>query len=317
MRNPRLYLMLVYLIGVLLLFIGLRFIISPEIGETGYGLVFTENGNYSFHYIKGIRDVFSGLLFLILAFGRQYRALGAALLLGSIIPMTDAWIVLAYQSMPFATAIAHLSAIVLCLLGGVGLLRSNNQQNGSDLSESRPVKIINSARNTGETLIEMEVAENASTPLHYHNKFSETFRVLSGELLVTKNKVTHLLEAGDQITIERKEIHSFSNSGQSPCTLLVTLRPGSRDFETAMQVYNGLAQDGAARSSGIPARWVDLAVFLKLNDTHMKGLMKLGEWLLNGTAHTAERLGYTKRLINKYTVVQTSTDETKDALIGL
>ena len=55
------------LIGFGLVFIGVRFLAAPEIGEHGYGLDFSENADYSFHYIKGIRDLFCGILIFSLA----------------------------------------------------------------------------------------------------------------------------------------------------------------------------------------------------------------------------------------------------------
>lgn len=113
---------LAYLIGALLVFIGLRFLISPEAGEAGYGIVFAEESNYSFHYIKGIRDLFAGLLFLLLAITRQFEALGIALLAGTVIPVLDSWIVLFYQQLPFNLSISHILAIVMCLVSGIGLL---------------------------------------------------------------------------------------------------------------------------------------------------------------------------------------------------
>lgn len=47
-----------FLAGLGLIFLGTRFLLSPEIAETGYGIHFNEQGDYSFHYIKGIRIYF-------------------------------------------------------------------------------------------------------------------------------------------------------------------------------------------------------------------------------------------------------------------
>ena len=49
-----------FITGLGLLFIGVRFLLSPEVAEVGYGIHFNEQGDYSFHYIKGIRDILSG-----------------------------------------------------------------------------------------------------------------------------------------------------------------------------------------------------------------------------------------------------------------
>ena len=51
-----------FITGLGLIFLGARFLLSPEVAEAGYGIHFNEQGDYSFHYIKGIRDILSGLL---------------------------------------------------------------------------------------------------------------------------------------------------------------------------------------------------------------------------------------------------------------
>lgn len=56
-----------------LISLGARFVISPETAEAGYGIRFKKQGDYSFHYIKGIRDLFAGLIFCILVLSKQTR----------------------------------------------------------------------------------------------------------------------------------------------------------------------------------------------------------------------------------------------------
>jgi hypothetical protein len=40
--------------------------LAPATAQAGYGIHFNAHGDYSFHYIKGIRDVFSGLVICLL-----------------------------------------------------------------------------------------------------------------------------------------------------------------------------------------------------------------------------------------------------------
>ena len=80
------------LIGVGLLFLGGRFLLAPEVGQKGYGLNH-DQPNYAFHYIKGIRDIFSGLIIVLLAWYQNRRPLFLTLLAGSIIPFADVLIV--------------------------------------------------------------------------------------------------------------------------------------------------------------------------------------------------------------------------------
>ena len=79
----RISFVIAFLTGLGMIFIGTRFLLSPETAEAGYGIHFTEQGDYSFHYIKGIRDIFSGLLLCVFALLNDRRALGVTLLAGT------------------------------------------------------------------------------------------------------------------------------------------------------------------------------------------------------------------------------------------
>src|SRR5437762_13571165 len=82
------------LLGLGLIFIGSRFLLAPEIAERGFGILVANQGDFAFHSIKGIRDLFTGLLITLLALTGQRKALAFCLLLGTLVPVTDGWIVL-------------------------------------------------------------------------------------------------------------------------------------------------------------------------------------------------------------------------------
>ncbi len=111
-----------FLTGLGLIFLGARFLLSPEVAEAGFGMHFNEHGDYSFHYMKGIRDIVSGLLMCVFVLMNERRALGITLLTGTLIPVTDMLIVLSksYNSLP--QAVPHIIAIVICLVSGIILL---------------------------------------------------------------------------------------------------------------------------------------------------------------------------------------------------
>jgi len=110
------------LTGLGMIFIGVRFLIAPEPAEAGFGLHFNEQGDYSFHYIKGIRDLFSGIAICLLIFSKQIKALGLILLAGAIIPTADMLIVLSKPYNGIAQAMAHITAIIICSVVGTILL---------------------------------------------------------------------------------------------------------------------------------------------------------------------------------------------------
>lgn len=113
-----------FLTGLGLIFIGVRFLITPESGEIGFGIHFNEQGDYSFHYVKGIRDIFSGMLICILFLSKQIKALAITLLVGTIIPIVDMIIVLSKNYNSITQAIPHISAIIVCSVIGAILLKN-------------------------------------------------------------------------------------------------------------------------------------------------------------------------------------------------
>jgi len=111
-----------FLTGLGLIFLGTRFLIAPETAEVGYGIHFNEQGDYSFHYAKGIRDLMSGLLICIFVLSKQTKALGTTLLVGTIVPIVDMLIILSKPYNGISQAIVHISAIIACSVFGIILL---------------------------------------------------------------------------------------------------------------------------------------------------------------------------------------------------
>jgi hypothetical protein len=104
------------LLGLGMLFIGLRFLLAPRAGAEGFGVFLPPaDVNYAFHYAKGIRDVFSGLLLVAFAGLGYDRPLAWVLLLGALIPSVDLSIVLTQPTATLALALPHLIAIGLLL----------------------------------------------------------------------------------------------------------------------------------------------------------------------------------------------------------
>ena len=111
-----------FITGLGLIFLGGRFLLSPEVAEAGYGIHFNEQGDYSFHYIKGIRDIFSGLLLCVFVLMNEKRALGVTLLAGTIVPVTDVLVVLSKSYNGVQQAMPHITAIIICFVFGIILL---------------------------------------------------------------------------------------------------------------------------------------------------------------------------------------------------
>lgn len=80
-----------FLVAVGIIFIGLRFIVDPLAGATGFGIPLKE---LSYGRIKGIRDIFSGLVLLPFLFLKMRIPTALALTTAIIVPATDFSIVL-------------------------------------------------------------------------------------------------------------------------------------------------------------------------------------------------------------------------------
>jgi len=111
-----------FLTGLGIIFLGVRFFISPEVATAAFGIRFNAGGDYSFDHIKGIRDIFSGLLVCAFVLMNERRALGATLLAAAIIPINDMLIVLSKSYNGIPQAMPHIIAIIICSVFGIILL---------------------------------------------------------------------------------------------------------------------------------------------------------------------------------------------------
>ena len=114
-----------FLLGAGMIFLGTRFFLSPEVATAGFGIRFNSNGDYSFHYIKGIRDIFSGALLCALVLLKERRALGLTLLIATMIPVSDMLVVFSKSYNGVQQAIPHIVATAICLVVGILLLTTS------------------------------------------------------------------------------------------------------------------------------------------------------------------------------------------------
>ena len=91
-RSVSFWLILLLALGII--FVGARFIIDPAAGAAGFGIPFSNKADEAFGRIKGIRDIFSGLVLLPLLFLRMRKIAGYVFTTTIIIPATDCLIVL-------------------------------------------------------------------------------------------------------------------------------------------------------------------------------------------------------------------------------
>ena len=81
---------LVALIAAGIIFIGARFIVSPLVGATGFGVPVAESQTFTYLWAKGTRDIVCGLFLLAFLWLKvSRRVLAAFIFVASLIPIGD------------------------------------------------------------------------------------------------------------------------------------------------------------------------------------------------------------------------------------
>src|SRR5262244_3590871 len=115
-----------YLSGVIaaaIIFIGCRFLVAPSAAATAYGVPAAEPHSQAYLSAKGIRDIASGLFAaMLIAYGSAH-ALGWFMLIASIIPLSDAVIVLHQGgSRTVAFGVHGGTAVAILIISGLLLI---------------------------------------------------------------------------------------------------------------------------------------------------------------------------------------------------
>ena len=84
------------LIPVAIIVIGVNFILNPIGASTAYGIPIHDPAAFPFMWVKGIRDVFSGLVVLTFLFRGERRTTAILFALAIFIPVGDGLVILAH-----------------------------------------------------------------------------------------------------------------------------------------------------------------------------------------------------------------------------
>ena len=84
------------LIPVAIIGIGINFILNPVGASTAYGIPIHDPAAFPFMWVKGIRDIFSGLVVLTFLFRRDRRTTAILFALAIFIPVGDGLVILAH-----------------------------------------------------------------------------------------------------------------------------------------------------------------------------------------------------------------------------
>ncbi|GIH12973.1 DUF4267 domain-containing protein [Rugosimonospora africana] len=107
---------LAIVLGVFVVFIGVRFLVAPQSSAAGYGVPAKKDGDSAYLTIKGVRDSVYGLLALALIAFASAHAVGWYMLVVAIAPLGDMVIVLRHGG-PKAVAFGvHFATAVVMLI---------------------------------------------------------------------------------------------------------------------------------------------------------------------------------------------------------
>ena len=123
-RSPLYWLTLVVAVGII--FIGVRFLFAPDVAARAFGVPLADPLDVAFLFVKGVRDIVSGLFFLALLWSSNRRMIGSLLLIATLIPISDGAIVLSSVGWRPELAI-HWGTALYMLLLSFALLRKSNK----------------------------------------------------------------------------------------------------------------------------------------------------------------------------------------------
>ena len=148
--------------------------------------------------------------------------------------------------------------------------------------------------------MEVTIGPKGGNPLHYHKKFSETFKVLEGELSVQVGTEKMKLKVGDKATAPLNTNHRFYNTSGKPVRFTCELNPASEGFENVLRIAFGLAQDGKAGPNGMPKSFVHNGILMNMGEGYFVGPFSILEKVFRyfGNSNKARRIE--KELLDKY-----------------
>lgn len=152
-----------------------------------------------------------------------------------------------------------------------------------------------------KSVIEIELQpKGEGPPPHYHKAYSETFRILEGEVSLQIGEEFKTAKEGDSYTVNKSQIHAFRNESSLPARLEVTLIPGHEGFENAIAILFGLSRDGLVTKKGIPKSLINLAIINRLSDSHFTGVLSFISSILNLVTNSKKLKITQNELIKKY-----------------
>lgn len=85
-----------FLVPAAIIGLGINFILNPVGASAGYGIPITDASAFPFMWVKGIRDIFAGVVVLTLLFRGERRTTGIIYAIACFIAIGDGFVILAH-----------------------------------------------------------------------------------------------------------------------------------------------------------------------------------------------------------------------------
>ncbi|GAA3520666.1 DUF4267 domain-containing protein [Actinocatenispora rupis] len=114
--------------SLFIMYVGVSYLLAPQANAAQFGLPSWPHGpDAAFLSVKGLRDLVSGLVILVVLITASRRALGWVLLAAAVTPIGDMLIVLSNDGSVSTALGVHGCTAAAVLLGAVLLLTSPRQ----------------------------------------------------------------------------------------------------------------------------------------------------------------------------------------------
>lgn len=110
-----------------ILFIGLRFILAPQISVDDFGIRTLTDSGLTYGRIKGIRDIFSGVALLALWLARMKKATAYVFTAAIIIPFTDCLLIYQQNGVDLPRLLVHGGTVVYMVITSCFLFSNAKQ----------------------------------------------------------------------------------------------------------------------------------------------------------------------------------------------
>jgi quercetin dioxygenase-like cupin family protein len=121
-----------------------------------------------------------------------------------------------------------------------------------------------------------DVVGAAGPPMHWHPEQSENFEVISGTVTLTVNGKTQVLTAGQKASIQKNDIHTYRNTGNTEMVMNIELLPALRT-EFFLETMFALAKKGDCKPDSVPK---DFFQFMAILNEYYGELFIVGPPLL-------------------------------------